>query len=169
MLRGENRRMAELPDFMSFIFPKEEGPTQADCVVMVIGNGKTNKWNKTQFMGAFRNKDVHLCPVGALAQYLFWRWHCSGEGIPNFNGRRAWYNTKLLVGASTQVERELSYGTQLEHTNSIFNAVGVSSTAKTQAMRGCGARAAELHGVAKSQVYLPSFFLSILVLIKSID
>jgi hypothetical protein len=49
-------------------------------------------------MGAMRHKDPYLCTMGALAQYLFWRWHISGELQPSFKRRKDWYNTKLLVG-----------------------------------------------------------------------
>lgn len=145
--------MAELPDFSHFRYPDTEGPTPADCFVFVLANGKTNKWNKIQFMGAFRNKDVRVCPISALAQYFFWRWGGpGGEAAPDFRDRRAWYDKKLLVGNLANPQKELSYGTQLEHTNSAFAAVGIESATKTQAMRGCGARAAELHGVSQAQV-----------------
>jgi hypothetical protein len=103
-------------------------------------------------MGALRHRNILTCPLGAMAQYFFWRWHVGGEAPPHFGSRRAWYMRKLLVPTTTDPERELAYVTQLEHVNTAFNKVGIESTAKTQAMRGCGSRGAELHGISEAQV-----------------
>lgn len=139
------------------MLPDTEGPTPCECLIFILQNGKTNRNSKKQYMGGIRHRDVRLCTISALAQMLFWRWKCGGEVIPDFRTRRQWYNRKLIIGQVSQPESEISYATQLEHINNVFNAVGVESTTKTQAMRGCGARQAELHGVAQSQV-IPSFF-----------
>jgi hypothetical protein len=92
--------------------------------------------------------------MGALAQYFFWRWHISGEPEPGFRYRKDWYRIKLLVGKYR--EEEISYPTQLEETYQVFGAAGIHSVKKTHAMRGSGARGAELHGVSERQVNLPS-------------
>ena len=129
-------------------------------------------------MGSLRHQDPLLCSHGALAQYLFWRFHVSGELPPSFQSRRAWYDQKLLVTTATTAkatanrtgasrksqgekpgggswawnETELSYIAQVEEIWRIFDAAGVTSVEKTHAMRGCAARAAELHGVPDPQV-----------------
>ena len=77
--RGETRRAAELADLSLLQWPKHHGPTPCFAVVMKMSNGKTNKFWKIEYMGAMRHKDPMLCTMGAAAQYLFWRWHCSGE------------------------------------------------------------------------------------------
>jgi hypothetical protein len=134
-------------------------------------------------MGSMRHLDPLLCSHGALAQYLFWRFHVSGEGLPSFETRKGWYDVKLLVTSHTSAkatanrtgakrksrgeasrtgkpgggewkwtETELAYEGQLGEIFRAFAAAGISSAEKTHAMRGCGARAAELHGVAEGQV-----------------
>jgi hypothetical protein len=129
-------------------------------------------------MGSIRHKNPLLCCHGALAQYLFWRFHISGEEPPSFRGRRGWYDTKLLVttastakatanrtGAKRNLvgskpgggewawnETELSYIAQAQEIWRIFETAGITSVEKTHAMRGCAARAAELHGVPDPQV-----------------
>ena len=129
-------------------------------------------------MGSIRHKNPLLCCHGALAQYLFWRFHVSGEEPPSFRGRRGWYDTKLLVttastakatanrtGAKRKLvgskpgggewawnETELSYIAQVQEIWRIFETAGITSVEKTHAMRGCAARAAELHGVPDPQV-----------------
>jgi hypothetical protein len=101
-------------------------------------------------MGAMRHKDPKLCVLGALAQYFFWRWHVSKEEPPSFRRRSDWYRTKLLVGRDKF--KELSYPTQLDEIFRAFCEAGIDSVDKTHAMRGCGAKWAELHGLSERQV-----------------
>jgi hypothetical protein len=155
-------------------------------VLFLLREGKTNKMGRREFMGSLRNKDPLLCPHGALAQYLFWRWHVSGEEAPSFRRRQSWYDIKLLVttassakatgrrtggsrkrrgeavgpekpsgGQRKWTETELAYVAQLDEIWRAFDAAGVTSVEKTHAMRGCAARAAELHGVPDPQVSAP--------------
>jgi len=142
--------MAELADLSLLKWPDDEGPTPCYAVVLQINNGKTNKHGKKQFMGAMRHKDPLQCTMGALAQYFYWRWHIAGEAPPVFQSRKDWYTTKLLVAECKT--KEMAYLTQYEATWKAFAAAGIHSVQKTHVMRGCGARAAELHGVSESQV-----------------
>jgi hypothetical protein len=142
----------ELADMSLLEFPREEGPTPCFALIFLLSNGKTNKTGKKQFMGALRHHDPLLCTQGALAQYLFWRWHISGEQPPSFQRRQNWYRTKMLVGRHKN--EAISYPTQLEDVYRAFLTAGVTSVKKTHAMRGCGARGAELHSVSEKQVSL---------------
>jgi hypothetical protein len=148
--RGETRRAAELADLSLLQWPKHHGPTPCFAVVMKMSNGKTNKFGKIEYMGAMRHKDPMLCTMGAAAQYLFWRWHCSGESPPSFRQRRDWYRVKVLRGE--KLDGKISYATEYECTWKAFAGACINSVTKTHVMRGCGARAAELHGVSESQV-----------------
>ena len=56
----------------------------------------------------------------------------------------------LLAGKNPQ--QQASYSMQYEAISNIFARAGIGSAQKTHAMRGCGAHAAELHGVSESQV-----------------
>jgi hypothetical protein len=88
--------------------------------------------------------------MGALAQYLYWRWHVSGEQPPCFKDRRSWYKIKVLAGRDK--EEQLSYATQYEEVWRAFSLAGINSTQKVHVMRGCGAREQELHGVSEAQI-----------------
>jgi hypothetical protein len=153
-------------------------------LLFLLQEGKTNKVRRKEFMGSIRHKDPLLCSHGALAQYLFWRFHVSGEEPPSFQSRRAWYDTKLLVTTASTAkatanrtsakrksqggkpgggewawyETELSYLAQFQEIWRIFETAGITSVEKTHAMRGCAARAAELHGVPDPQVSLLSLY-----------
>jgi hypothetical protein len=98
-------------------------------------------------MGAIRNRDVYLCPLGAMAQYFFWRWHYSSKIPPSFIDQCSWYRKKLLVGSTNTTKQEISYNTQLDHVNTSFNIIGIESVTKTQAIRGYSARSIELYGI----------------------
>ena len=152
VLRGENRCMAELADLSVILYPPEEGPTPCFVVVLQTTTGKMNKTGRAQYMGAMRHKDPLLCSMGALAQYLYWRWHIGGEQLPIFKSRQNWYKTKLLVGDNK--DQEISYTAQYSSVVDAFARANIMSIAKTHVMRGCGARAAELHGVSERQVSL---------------
>jgi hypothetical protein len=136
-------------------------------------------------MGSLRHQNPLLCSHGALAEYLFWRFHVSGEEPPTFRTRRAWYDIRLLVTTAATAkatanrtgamrrsqggkpgggqwawnETELSYVAQVQEIWRIFETAGITSVEKTHAMRGCAARAAELHGVPDPQVSRPSLYL----------
>jgi hypothetical protein len=152
VLRGENRREGELADLALLSYPPTEGPTPCRAVVFTISKGKTNKSGKKQFMGALRHKNPLLCSQGAMAQYFFARWSLGGERPPDFKSRRSWYRTKLLVARAGKEEEQLSYPAQYEAVWRAFAAAGIHSIKKTHAMRGCGIRSGELHGVDEEQV-----------------
>ncbi len=67
VLRGENRRMAELADLSIIQYPPEEGPTPCFAVVLQLTAGKMNKTGRVQYMSAMRHKGPLLCTIGALA------------------------------------------------------------------------------------------------------
>jgi hypothetical protein len=151
-------------------------------LLFLLQEGKTNKVGRKEFMGSMRHMDPLLCSHGALAEYLFWRFEVSGEAPPSFRSRRSWYDLKVLVttarsekatanrtgalrkgqgdkpggGPWAWNETEISYIAQVREIFNIFETAGITSVEKTHAMRGCGARAAELHGVPDPQVSLLS-------------
>jgi hypothetical protein len=161
VLRGENRREGELADLALLTYPPTEGPTPCQAVVFTISRGKTNKSGKKQFMGALRHKDPLLCSHSAMAQYFFTRWSLRGEAPPNFRSRRSWYRTKLLVARPGKEKEQLSYPAQYEAVWRAFAAAGIHSVKKTHAMRGCGVRSGELHGVDEEQA-CPSLHFALL-------
>jgi hypothetical protein len=50
LIRGENVRDLELPDFFSVIF-ENKGPTECNAMVIIKGRGKTNQYGKPLFLG----------------------------------------------------------------------------------------------------------------------
>jgi hypothetical protein len=88
--------------------------------------------------------------MGALAQYLFWRWHMSGEPAPSFQRKQDWYRLKVLVGASP-IE-ELAYTTQYNGCFHALRGAGISTESITHITRKKGAQEAERLGVPDPQV-----------------
>ncbi|OWZ15817.1 Transposable element [Phytophthora megakarya] len=58
------------------------------AIVLLIQHVKTNTFGKMQHVGFFRNKDVHLCPVEAVALCLFERFHVEMEPPPSFESSK---------------------------------------------------------------------------------
>lgn len=71
-MRGDNVRKLELADLFSLRL-ENEGPNGATAVVLLLNHGKTNQTGRTKYAAFLRNKEVDLCPVGALAAYFFAR------------------------------------------------------------------------------------------------
>jgi Centromere DNA-binding protein complex CBF3 subunit, domain 2 len=102
------------------------------------------------YNAAMRHKDVHLCTMGALAQYLFWRWHIVGEDPPDFSSHKSWYELKILVGANRF--KPLSYETQADCCAAALAEAGIIADLVTHVCRGSSAKRAELLGVPESEV-----------------
>lgn len=98
MFRSEVTRQIRLPDlFAHDVEPnRNKNTNDASCregqfvlgVVLMMRQGKTNKDGKIQYGVAVRNKEVDVCPVGALAFYLLELWSVSGVHVVNVGGRR---------------------------------------------------------------------------------
>jgi hypothetical protein len=88
MFRSEITRQILLPNiFAHDVEPNHNKNTKdASCredqfvlgVVLMMRQGKTNKDGKIQYEIAVWNKEVDICPVGALAFYLLKLWSVSG-------------------------------------------------------------------------------------------
>jgi Centromere DNA-binding protein complex CBF3 subunit, domain 2 len=152
LLRGENRRKMELCDLSFVEYPGQGSPTAHKTLVAVLSAGKTNKDGKKQFMGVMRHKNPVTCTMGAIAQYLFHRFHCSGEAAPDFSSRKSWYRAKLLVVARKSPTSELTYTSHYETNFKALTGAGISSDQITHFERKIGSQAAEKHGVPESQV-----------------
>ena len=150
LFRGDSRRRVEPSELTTQLWPSSEGPSACHVLVVQSSKSKTNQTGAKYYMGALRHKDPMLCTMGALAQYLVWRWHMSGEPGPSFRSRADWYRLKLLVG--DEPPAELAYTTQYDCCLACFQEAGVTTDGVTHCMRGCGARLAEALGVAEGQV-----------------
>lgn len=80
-----------------------------------------------------RNKNPEVCPLGTLAAYFFWRWHCSGEKFPDFSARKNWYD--LCVFRGKDPKKPMSYNTQLRYVTAAYKALNISIRKKTHAAR----------------------------------
>jgi hypothetical protein len=96
LLRGEAARRAELPD-LQMVNLEGEGSGKCPAMVLVMRQGKTNKFGKLEVGACLRNKRVEICPFMMLSVYLFGRFHVEGESFPNFEKSQNWFNIKILV------------------------------------------------------------------------
>ena len=83
MMRGENLRFAQLPHINLHTFSNSTAPSTSTqdsdhpgttAIVLIMTQGKTLKTGGVTYGVAIRNTDVELCPLGALAFYLFQLW-----------------------------------------------------------------------------------------------
>ena len=148
-LRGDNRRELETSD-CSLLEMGDEGASPCFGIVMQVDRSKTNQGGKKEVKGALRHKDPLLCTMGALAQYLFWRFEVAGESPPDFRTRASWYKNKLLQGKVA--DEALSYDAQRETTWRILAAAEATGSKVTHMMRIKGTQDGERRGGEKPEV-----------------
>jgi hypothetical protein len=165
LARGSDRRLAEISDLHTFEFP-DEGSTPCFPLIMTMRGSKTNQHGRLETMGALRNRDPFICPLGALGFYLLYRWDLTEEPFPDFTERSRWYNIRLLLSSKAPREaadadadantaaaaKPLSYNAQRNWIAKAFALIGLNSTKKTHLFRAIGAKLAELKGVSEDQI-----------------
>lgn len=124
MARGETTRKLQLPDLFSMEL-NNEGPSKCVAALAIMDQGKMNQFGRIEYGGCIRHKDVILCPIGALALYLFWRFHVLCEPFPDLRKRSSWYDIQLIDGKIK--DREISYSTQARGIKKALKACGVTS------------------------------------------
>ena len=98
-----------------------------------ISFGKTNQHGKIEYGSSIRHKKVELCSVGALAVYLFSRFHFENEAFPDFSERKNWYETVLFKGKNEKTA--ITYQAQHKIYVEAFKQVGIHTSKVTHANR----------------------------------
>ncbi|KAG2219641.1 hypothetical protein INT45_012342 [Circinella minor] len=151
MLRGENSRFAEFADLFGINFPEDE-ENSTPCPVLAFHSdfGKTLANGNRMYFVTIRHKDVRVCAFGAIAFYLFYRFHMSNEKFPKFTKNEDWYGLKLLKGKDAK--KQMVYTTMNAPIVCAFRQCNITSLHTTHAGRGSGARDAELRGATEDQL-----------------
>lgn len=150
LLRGESARKAELPD-LQVVNVEGEGAGSCPAIVLVMRQGKTNKFGRLEIGACLRNKRVEICPFMMLGTYLFARFHLEGEPFPTFEQSSDWFNIKVLKHKQNPKE-EWTYHSHLGAITKAFKACQITSSKKTHVNRGSSARMADLQGVNESDI-----------------
>jgi len=128
VLRGESLERADLSDLCDYFWKGKQDPHHIHILIMSICQGKTNK-DKKLFGRAMRHRDADMCPLGALALYLWYRLDVDGEWAderPDFLDNHAWFFIKLLVSATTDERiEEMDIKAYADGMQKAMDAVGV--------------------------------------------
>jgi hypothetical protein len=100
--------------------------------------GKTDQENEPVYVAAMRNKDVRVCVLGALAIYMFQRFHIDGETFPDFReDPPVWY--KICLVKEQKRNESISYDTRYRSVKKALSSVGINKTSrKTHSGRAAG-------------------------------
>lgn len=150
LLRGESARKAELPD-LQLVDIENEGSGACPAMVLVMRQGKTNKYGRLEIGACLRNARVEICPFMMLGAYFFSRFHIEGEPFPTFARSRNWFNIKILKHTQDP-STEWTYNSHLAAIDKAFKACKITSSKKTHVNRGAAARMADLQGVDESDI-----------------
>ena len=129
VIRGESLERADLSDLCDYFWQGEADPYPIHILIVAMCQGKTNQ-DKKLFGRAMRHRDPEMCPLRALAIYLWCRFDVRGEWAdarPDFTDNHAWFFIKLLVSAtSDEVLEELDIKTYADAMQEAMDAVGVA-------------------------------------------
>lgn len=149
LCRGENVRALQLADLF-FVKLDNEGYSTCHAVVAVMSQGKRNQFGKKESGAFIRNKNVVLCPIGALALYLFVRFHIQNAPFPTFNRNSDWYDI-MLTPADNPV-KPIHYSTHYKIVKDMLDSLRIKSNVKTHMGRGSGAKMADVLGASEPDI-----------------
>ena len=135
-MRGNERRMIELPDLFYMELPNE-GPSTCYALIVQMNNGKENQYHKKQIATCTRHRDVFVCPVGGLFMHLFFL--LESQGFPEIDQPGKWLTYKLFRGPGGPTE-SIKYETTREWIADALKALKIHSSKKTHIERGCSIR-----------------------------
>jgi hypothetical protein len=121
------------------------------ALVLIVDKTKTIQTGFTQYASCIRNKRVDICAVGALALYLFCRFHVSLEPFPSLWGNADRFNLKLFSGRDVSLVN-ISYVTQRGSVKKIIEKVGFTTSSTTHIGRKSGAMKPSLASVPKDEI-----------------
>ncbi|PPR03299.1 hypothetical protein CVT24_012607 [Panaeolus cyanescens] len=170
--RGDNTRRILLSDLNveEVSMPGKDGTDQdrrVKALVVMSNQGKTNTTGRIDKHYAFRHRNVHLCPVSALAMHLFCLWHVFGRSPPDFipsytdkrasgdHGYRAWYSILLfppLRSATSDDTVPMAYETHRKQCNDQKERLNLSHHASTHGGRSYTATTAIALGASTDSV-----------------
>ncbi|KAG7345280.1 centromere DNA-binding like protein [Nitzschia inconspicua] len=150
ILRGESMFKAELSDLYGVQVQTPDDPHPIYVMMMQISTDKTNQDLKL-FGRAARHKKNLLCPVGALAFYLLYRFSQTGEfeSIDDFTKNDRWFDTKLLVDLqqrTNDLSRVISDKTYSDAVKKICKQLGIPTQHYVHLGRVLGSVLAEADG-----------------------
>jgi len=97
--RSEDKRSALLSNLFLYEL-EDEGPTECQALILSFSKSKTNQEGRREIGVAIRHNNVEICPVDALAYYLFYRFHVIKEPFPNLSSRQSCCDICLVRGKS---------------------------------------------------------------------
>jgi hypothetical protein len=160
MLRSETRRSAELPDFSSLDLPNEGEPTFAVILTgKTIDQAESGNASKTRYNLFLRAKMALGYPVGALAQWIVYRWDVFGEKSPKFADRSSWYTTKIIPENLKAPDEELSSQTESKWVDRTFDSINFVSSKVLHTMRKSVSRLMDFLELPWDQVKSPLLIL----------
>jgi hypothetical protein len=115
-----------------------------------MSKGKRNQFGRKEFGAFLRNKDVLVCPMGALAMYFFVRYHIQNVPFPTMWRNCDWYD--LLLAPGENPVKEISYSTHYKFIKDMLDALGVKSEVKTHMGRGTGSQMADVLGASETDI-----------------
>ncbi|THH20826.1 hypothetical protein EW146_g575, partial [Bondarzewia mesenterica] len=157
--RGDSARIVQWSDlFLSRLVLHDVSVGYEVPVLGILAdNAKHNKEGRVDEFGMIQHRIVEICPIGAVAFYLFTYFHVLSSAAPNFTpdfsntnyglyGRREWYEYYLFH--ASDIRREMSYENHRQRINNIHLKNNISLTKAMHATRNYGAQNTRANGAS---------------------
>ena len=114
LLRDESRRHAKLSDLQLLHLENENNNNHksVSCLLYVMNNDKINQNDRIEYAELLKHRELNLCILSVLTNYLMWRWHQFGEKFSTFKNNKNWYDIQLLID-ELNASCDLQYATML--------------------------------------------------------
>ena len=84
LYRGNDARRCRMSDlFLVKILKTAIGPDACICLCILSKQGKANQMGKLEYGYMFTGREASSCGIGALALWLYFRYHVAGETPPD--------------------------------------------------------------------------------------
>ncbi|KAG9322912.1 hypothetical protein KVV02_003439 [Mortierella alpina] len=152
LLRNEDLSQMNLSDcFMLPVGNRDRGSQAIVALVCAMHREKPIGGGHTQYGCALRHSDARRCSIGALAYYLFDRFHNKDEPDPNMNSQD-FKQIKLLLGTHGSRLGVLSYSASRETTLKTFESQDMECIHLTHSGRHSGTIEAQKLGIRAEDI-----------------
>ena len=94
LARGNELRSLNLCDMYVGDIPVEMRPDSSPCLTFLLTESKTNDSGEKEVISCVRNKEVLVCPVGAISMLFYVKYHGGRKQQrskePNFKTKQSW-------------------------------------------------------------------------------
>ena len=145
--RGETMRNMRMHLFAGARRLQSVGPCSCLVIPYRSQGEKQHDLAQSEYVGFGIAKNVLMCPLFAFALYFMARYNLDGEPLPDINNKEAW-RLECVFPSDKSRTMPMTYHSHLDAVNTMLEANGIATKAKTHVFRKTGAQLLDMAGVS---------------------